>query len=247
VHTFGVTLVTAGPQTVTAKDTATSINGTGTLTVIGAAKHFSVTAPPTVTTGVPFSITVTALDALDAIDTAYAGTVHFKTSDAGAGVVLPGDYTFVGADSGVHTFSVTLVTLGIQTVTATDTADESITGTSNDILVVAPTATVTPSSTPSTTPTASASPTRTPVPQGGGCSDPAQCAGGLFCSQGVCCDAPCTGQGQSCAVPGQRGDCVSTVPAEAPVLSAGGLVAAVATLIACTAFALVFRRRRDRR
>src|SRR5204863_6104465 len=51
-------------------------------------------------------------------------------SDAGAGASVPSDYTFVGGDAGVHTFSngVTFVTAGSQTVTATDTVTSSITG-----------------------------------------------------------------------------------------------------------------------
>ena len=42
---------------------------------------------------------------------------------------LPANYTFVGGDTGFHTFSVTLETAGSQSITATDTATTSITGT----------------------------------------------------------------------------------------------------------------------
>ena len=76
-------------------------------------------------------------------------------------------------------------------------------------------------------------------PQGGGCSDASQCATGLFCSQGVCCASGCTAPHQSCAVPGRRGECISTVVAPAPVLSGLALLAAVATLIAIAAIALI--------
>ncbi len=56
----------------------------------------------------------------------------FTTTDPDSGVVLPADYTFttgVGGDNGVHTFSggVTLITVGDQTVMATDTVS-GITG-----------------------------------------------------------------------------------------------------------------------
>jgi len=90
------------------------------------ATHFLVTAPASVTNGVPFNVTVTARDASNATVTGYTGTVHFTSSSTGA---LPGDYTFVAGDNGSHTFSVTLTTNGAQTITATDTANPSINGT----------------------------------------------------------------------------------------------------------------------
>src|SRR5215813_6725906 len=142
VHTFmnSTGLVTLGIQTVTATDTTSAITGTSNdINVIAPANHFLVTAPATVTAGKAFSVTVSALNPMNAIDTTYRGTIHFTKSDSGAGSFLPADYTFTAADNGVHTFinGAGLVTLGIQTVTATDTAS-SITGTSNDINVIAP-------------------------------------------------------------------------------------------------------------
>src|SRR5262249_35503070 len=140
-HTFsnGVTFVTAGSQSVTAADTATSsITGTATVTVSpAAATHFTVSAPPSATAGNAFSVTVTALDQFNNTATGYLGTVHFTKSDSGAGSAVPANYPFVAGDNGVHTFSngVTLVTAGSQTVTATDTGNASITGTSNTITV----------------------------------------------------------------------------------------------------------------
>jgi beta-lactamase superfamily II metal-dependent hydrolase/fibronectin type 3 domain-containing protein len=92
-----------------------------------AATHFSVTAPANTTSGTPFNVTVTALDASNATVIGYAGTVHFTSSSAGT---LPGDYTFVGGDNGSHTFSVTLTTAGSQSVTATDSAN-ALTGSAN--------------------------------------------------------------------------------------------------------------------
>ncbi len=93
-----------------------------------------VTAPAKVTAGVPFDLTVTALDPFDQLAVGYAGMVTFGTTDPGPGVRLPTDYAFTAADAGVHTFSdtglgeTTLVTRGYQTVAVTDTADASITG-----------------------------------------------------------------------------------------------------------------------
>ncbi len=133
-HTFtsGVTLVTAGSQTVTATDKSnSSITGQASVTVsAAAASTLTLSAPGTSTPGSAFSVTVTAKDAFGNIATGYTGVVHFTTSDTGTGVVLPSDYPFGTADKGSHIFTgVTLVTLGNQTVTATDTVNSSLTST----------------------------------------------------------------------------------------------------------------------
>jgi hypothetical protein len=127
--TFSATLKTAGPSTISATDTAISaLTGTsGTIAVSAvAATHFTVTAPTSATSGIPFSFTVTALDQFNNTATSYAGTVHFTSSDGTA--ALPADATLTG---GTGTFSATLQTAGDQTITATDTVTSSITGTSN--------------------------------------------------------------------------------------------------------------------
>ncbi len=139
-HTFtnGVTLVTAGSQSVTATDTVTSsITGSATITVSAvAATHFSVSGPTTATAGVASSFTVTALDASNNPVSGYTGTVHFTSSDGQA--VLPANATLT---NGVGTFSVTFHTSGSQTLTATDTITSSITGTSAAVAVSAAAAT----------------------------------------------------------------------------------------------------------
>ncbi|MFB9262433.1 Ig-like domain repeat protein [Bradyrhizobium erythrophlei] len=99
----------------------------------GPATHFQVSAPASATTGASFTLTVTALDAGNAVDTGYTGTVHFTSTDGSA--ILPTNYFFTPADAGVHTFSATLNTSGSQTVTATDTVSSSITGQSGTISV----------------------------------------------------------------------------------------------------------------
>ena len=100
-----------------------------------AATHLSVSGftPPTIA-GVSQVVTVTALDNLDATDTDYNGTVHFTSSDPSP--VLPSDYTFTPFDNGSHTFSVTLNTVGTQTITATDTVTGSINGSQTGITVL---------------------------------------------------------------------------------------------------------------
>src|SRR5262249_48117688 len=49
--------------------------------------------------------------------------------------MLPGNYTFTAADNGVHTFTATLKTAGLQSITATDTVDAAITGSQSGIMV----------------------------------------------------------------------------------------------------------------
>jgi hypothetical protein len=125
VHVFsGVVLRTAGTMTISVADTLTSsIAGTITETVApAAADHFGIAAPATVTSGVPFDITVTALDPFGNTDTNYQGTVTFLSTDPDPGAVLPADSTFQGSDQGVQLFTagVTLITAGLQTIFVTD-------------------------------------------------------------------------------------------------------------------------------
>jgi hypothetical protein len=130
-HTFTLTLKTAGTQSLTAADTASgTVSGTqaGITVNPGAATVLMISGlPSSVQAGVAATVTVTALDAFDNTATGYTGTVDFTSSDPQAS--LPADYTFTAADGGVHTFSVTLMTPGSQTVTVTDTANGSLTDT----------------------------------------------------------------------------------------------------------------------
>ena len=92
------------------------------------ATHFSLTAPATVSASTFFSVTVLALDVSNNTVASYSGTVHFTSSDPHA--VLPGDSSL---NNGVATFSATLMTLGSQAITATDTVTATITGSSSSI------------------------------------------------------------------------------------------------------------------
>jgi hypothetical protein len=89
--------------------------------------------PASITAGSAGTFTVTALNGDGITDTGYTGTVHFTSSDPQAG--LPADYSFTVADQGVHTFSATLKTAGTQSITATDTATASDTGSQAGITV----------------------------------------------------------------------------------------------------------------
>ncbi len=133
VHSFTVTLKTAGAQTVTAGDVANGLTGSAPVAVDpAAASQLLVTTEGQSGTGGTFqspsgsalTFVVTAEDPYGNVATGYAGTVHFTTTDTDPGVVLPADYTFTGADQGVHTFSngAILKTVGAQTITATDAA-----------------------------------------------------------------------------------------------------------------------------
>jgi hypothetical protein len=128
---FTANLLMGGPYTVTASSgSLTAINFSLSNTV-GAATHFSVSAPSSATSGTSFSFTVTALDAGGDTVTGYSGTVHFASSD-GAATSLPPNSTLT---AGTGAFSATLKTAGNQTITATDTVSSSITGTSGQINV----------------------------------------------------------------------------------------------------------------
>jgi sugar lactone lactonase YvrE len=126
-HTFsgGVTLYTAGTQSLTVQDTAdSSLTGNATVAVVAApASQLLITAPANAVSGTPFDVILTALDPYANVDTNYGGTVTWTSSDTDPGVILPPDYTFQATDNGMVTFpgGVTLITLGNQTLTATDT------------------------------------------------------------------------------------------------------------------------------
>src|SRR6266581_3520341 len=102
--------------------------------------HLQITSPSSVTAGAPFPETVTAMDLQGNPVPSYTGTVHFTSSDGQA--VLPADYTFTAADAGTHQFSVTLKTAGSRSVTTTDTANSSITGSQTVGVVAAPASTL---------------------------------------------------------------------------------------------------------
>jgi hypothetical protein len=132
-HTFsgGVTFFTAGTQSLTVQDTAdSSLTGSATVSVVAApASQLLTTAPANAVSGTPFDVILTALDPYGNVDMNYGGTVTWMSSDTDPGVLLPADYTFQPTDNGMVTFpaGVTLITLGNQTLIATDTVS-GITG-----------------------------------------------------------------------------------------------------------------------
>jgi hypothetical protein len=137
IHTFTITLYTAGFQYISVTDTA--IGSRSTVTMMrnvhaAAAKSVVVSGFPSSTTaGVGHTFVVTFYDAYGNIATGYTGTIHFTSSDPLA--LLPADYTFTTKDRGRHTFSARLKTTGTQSITATDTTNANLTATESGIVV----------------------------------------------------------------------------------------------------------------
>ncbi len=95
---------------------------------------FGASGYPTTATGcTPFSITVKVYDAEGNLATGYRGTVQFSSSDSLA--MLPAPYTFTSTDAGQHTFSVSLMTSGLQSITVTDESSQLVLGVFNFITV----------------------------------------------------------------------------------------------------------------
>ncbi|WP_343787919.1 Ig-like domain-containing protein [Dokdonella soli] len=99
--------------------------------------NYVVSAPTAISAGTAFTFTVTAKNPSGnkGTDIAYVGTVHFTSSDPGA--TFPADFTYVPEDQGTYRFTATLNSAGSQTITATDTLNGSIVGTSSSINVSA--------------------------------------------------------------------------------------------------------------
>lgn len=89
-------------------------------------------ASSSATAGSSTAVTVTAKDIYGTTVSNYSGTVHFTCTDGAA--VLPANATLT---NGVGTFNVTFKTAGNQTVTATDTGNNTINGTTGTVTVAA--------------------------------------------------------------------------------------------------------------
>ena len=157
VHTFSlVDLKTPGTQSITVTDTTlANVRGAqSNITVnpssTSLATHLSITMPAQLNSGSPVSITITALDLTNAIAPDYRGTIHFTSSDSSA--ILPADYTFTAADQGTHTFTGTFISVQPLTVTVTDTAKATITGSVSNIHVSPPVGQLVVTSSSSSTP-----------------------------------------------------------------------------------------------
>lgn len=94
-----------------------SFNANNDATVLSGAVALRLTAPDVVSAGVPFAVTVSAVNANGDIVPGFTGTVAVS----GATGSQPVSYTFSAADAGTATITTatTLFTSGVQTVTAT--------------------------------------------------------------------------------------------------------------------------------
>ncbi len=139
-HVFTLTLGTAGGQAVYVSDvTRPAVAAAGSAVAPGAAVGIRVSGFPAADIiGVAHYFTVTAVDAYGNRATGYRGQVHFASTDGGA--TLPKDYTFLPGDAGAHTFVATLNSINSQSLSATDTADATISGTQAGITVFSPAA-----------------------------------------------------------------------------------------------------------
>jgi CSLREA domain-containing protein len=134
---FSSTLLNvAGPYTITAVSPNLSPAVAAlTVTPQASASQLTVTGFPSSTfSNVPHSLTVTVSDVFGNPVSGYAGTITLSSSDSAA-ILTPSPYSFVPADMGAHTFSGTLVTLGAQSISATD---QNLSGTEEGIEVSAP-------------------------------------------------------------------------------------------------------------
>jgi hypothetical protein len=132
IATFSATLMTAGTQTITARDQASITGISNIISVSGPATHFSVRAPVTAFTGRTIAFTVTPMDASNNPAPVYSGNVRFSSTDGLA--VLPAGTLLTGTPS----FFVTFNTTGNQFITVSDLGTSTITGTSNAIVVKSP-------------------------------------------------------------------------------------------------------------
>jgi hypothetical protein len=138
-HTFappdqGVTLRTAGSQSIIVTDTGNGATGSqdNILVTPSVAVSFLVSGYPSPTNaGDVHTFQVTAVDAYGNLNAIYSGTIHFSSSDLAAN--LPAD-----SPLGTGTFAAAFNTPGMQSLTATDLGDPSITGTQTGIEVVGP-------------------------------------------------------------------------------------------------------------
>jgi hypothetical protein len=93
--------------------------------------HLAITLPAaTIEAGTPYTFTVSALDATNAIVPTYVGTVQITTSDKSA--TLPANSTLA---QGTSTFTMTFRTSGSYTITASDTVGNATAGTSAAVIV----------------------------------------------------------------------------------------------------------------
>jgi hypothetical protein len=132
-HIFEVVMATEGAQQMNATDSF--ISGTAGIMVmdLATAVEMNISAPSSALQGEEIDVTVTLRDALGNVAAGYQGTITFSSSDTEA--FLPSNYTFQASDNGIKVFTVTFMTADKQTISAVDTVDGLLAGTSREINV----------------------------------------------------------------------------------------------------------------
>jgi hypothetical protein len=127
-----VALFTAGSQTVTATDVANAaLTCAAPITVNPAAAKIVLGMPPNANAGYVVNVAVAVKDIYDNALPGYTGTVTFTSSDTGAGHSTPAPLVFSGSEGGVGSTVVLFVTMGPQTLSATDAGTPVATGTAS--------------------------------------------------------------------------------------------------------------------
>src|SRR5262249_22617572 len=118
VHTFSMTLKTAGLQNVTVSDTVANVSQSTSISVSpGPLFTFLVQTAGSNVAGQARTIVITALDQFQNVEKGFTALVPFTSTDPQA--ILPADYQFQSSDQGIHTFTgaIVLKTAGTQTLT----------------------------------------------------------------------------------------------------------------------------------
>ena len=123
-HTFTATLKSSNLRFLSAIEVGGTISGGANVIVSPQVASSLTLAGGAGAIGVVRPVSLLARDVYGNAATSYNGTVHFTSSDPLA--VLPADTTFV---NGVASVNVKFLTVGTQTLTATDVVNASITGT----------------------------------------------------------------------------------------------------------------------
>ena len=131
--TFVVQFRSSGARTLTVTEDGDTPTDTANTTVNATAATHLVLAnyPSPIVAGTSGGFDIAAEDAFNNVDTAYAGTVHFTSSDPLA--TLPIDLTLINGQASFT--GVVLRTAGTQSITGTDTVTASITGSQAGIVV----------------------------------------------------------------------------------------------------------------
>jgi hypothetical protein len=126
---FAAALLTTGNQSLSATDLANgAIQCSASISVTPAAPKLVLSVPSDANAGYAVAVGVTVNDLFDNAIPNYAGTVTFTSTDTGTGAVTPAPLTFNGSEGGVGSTGATFVSIGTQTLSATDGGNPAASG-----------------------------------------------------------------------------------------------------------------------